>query len=126
MRATNQREADLEQDARQPRLAMEADGPADTKTREHTEGAATAVQAMYWDSFSSCWVEPGPKINSTSVGMMDESPALPCKDDVLVKNGDALPKSCLSSLEMHSPSAAGGLLPAGDTSTATRTTFNVP
>ena len=33
----------LEHGARQPRLAMEADGQADTKTRERTEGAATAV-----------------------------------------------------------------------------------
>ena len=41
--------ARLEQDARQPRLAMEADGQADTKTRERTEGAATAVQAMRGD-----------------------------------------------------------------------------
>ena len=32
--------ARLEQDARQPRLAMEADGPADTETPERTEGAA--------------------------------------------------------------------------------------
>ena len=33
-----------DQDARQPRLAMEkADGHANTKTRERTEGAATAV-----------------------------------------------------------------------------------
>ena len=36
----------LEHGARQPRLAMEADGPSVTKTRERTEGAATAVQAM--------------------------------------------------------------------------------
>ena len=42
--------ARLEQDARQPRLVMEADGPANTKTRERTEGAATAVQAMHGDS----------------------------------------------------------------------------
>ena len=35
--------AHLEQDARQPRLAMETDGPADTKTRERMEGAVTAV-----------------------------------------------------------------------------------
>ena len=35
----------LEHEARQPRLAMEADEPADTtKTRERMEGAATAVQ----------------------------------------------------------------------------------
>ena len=32
----NQREASLEQDARQPRLTEEADGPADAKTRERT------------------------------------------------------------------------------------------
>ena len=36
---TDQREARQEQDARQPRLAMEADGPANTKTRKRTEGA---------------------------------------------------------------------------------------
>ena len=33
----------LEHGARQPRLAMEEDGQANTKTRECTEGAATAV-----------------------------------------------------------------------------------
>ena len=54
MRAMDQRLASLEQDARQPCLAMEADGPADAKTRERTEGAATAVQPMRGDSF-----EPG-------------------------------------------------------------------
>ena len=51
MRGTRQRVASLEQDARQPRLAMEADGPSDTKTRERTKGAAKAVQAMHEDSF---------------------------------------------------------------------------
>ena len=43
----------LEHGARQPRLAMEADGPVNTKTRERTEGAATAVQAMRGDRFSA-------------------------------------------------------------------------
>ena len=52
--------------ARQPRLALEADGQTDTKTRESTEGAATAVQAMQRDGFSAAWVEPGPNTNSTS------------------------------------------------------------
>ena len=47
MRGTRQRLDGLEQDARQPRLAMEADGQADTKTPERTEGAAKAVQAMH-------------------------------------------------------------------------------
>ena len=42
-RGTSQRAASLEHDARQPRLAMEADGPANTNTRERTEGAAKAV-----------------------------------------------------------------------------------
>ena len=40
----------LEHGARQSRLAMKADGPANTKTQERTEGAATAVQAMRGDS----------------------------------------------------------------------------
>ena len=39
----DQRSLSLEQDARQPRLAMEEDVKADKKTRERTEGAATAV-----------------------------------------------------------------------------------
>ena len=46
----DQRLTRLEQDARQPRLAMEVDGQADTKTRERSDGAATAVQAMHGDS----------------------------------------------------------------------------
>ena len=36
MKATKQRLAGLEQDAREPRLVMEVDVPSDTKTREHT------------------------------------------------------------------------------------------
>ena len=38
-RSMGQRLTGLEHDARQPRLAMEADGLANTKTRERTEGA---------------------------------------------------------------------------------------
>ena len=49
-RGTSQRVPSLEQDARRPRLAMEADGPADTKTYECTEGAAIAVQVMHGES----------------------------------------------------------------------------
>ena len=49
-----------EHGARQPRLAMEADGQANTKTCERTEGAATVVQAMRGDCFSASRVEPGP------------------------------------------------------------------
>ena len=50
MRRLEQHLISQELDARQPRFAMEADGPANTKTRERTEGTATAVQAMHGDS----------------------------------------------------------------------------
>ena len=120
-RSTNQRLTRLEYDARQPRFAMEADGPANIKNRERTESAAKAVQAKHGDSCTAQRVQDGPKI-STCFGVMAEPPALPCRDDVVVENGAAAPKSCLSSLEMRSPTAAGGLLPTGEASVATMTT----
>ena len=40
LRKTDQRLASFENGARQPRLAMKADEPADKKTRERTESAA--------------------------------------------------------------------------------------
>ena len=76
-RSIDQRLARLEHGARQPRLDMEADGLPNTKTRERTEGATTALQAMRGDSFSACRVDPGSKTNSTSFGMIAEPPALP-------------------------------------------------
>ena len=57
----DQRVASLEHGARQPRLAMEANGQANTMTRERTEGAAKAIQAMHGDRFSALRVDPGPK-----------------------------------------------------------------
>ena len=119
-RNMNQDVTSLEHDARQPRLAIEADGQTNTKTRERTDDAAKAVQAMRGDSFSARRVDPGPKTNWITFGVKAKPPALPFRDDVLVENGDASPKSCLPSLEMRSPSAAGGLLPTGETSTATK------
>ena len=113
-----------EQDTWQPRLAMEEDGPAITKTRDRTEGAATTVQAIHGNSFSARRIESGPKTNSTSFGIMAEPPALPCRGDVVVESRDAAFKSCLPSLEMRSPKAAGGLLPTGEPSTAEKTTYN--
>ena len=101
----DQRLTRLEHDTRQQRLTMEADGPADTKTRERTESTATAVQAMHGDSCSATRVEPGPKTNSTTFGMMAEPPDLSCREDVLVEDGAAAPKSCLPCLEMRSPTA---------------------
>ena len=125
-RVIDQHITSLEHGARQPPFAMEADGTANTKTRERTEGAATAVQAMRGDSFSACRVEPGPNTNSTSFGVKAEPPALPCRDDVVVESGDAAPKSCLPSLEMRSPTAAGGLVLTGKASTTTETNFYQP
>ena len=121
----NQREASLEQDARQPRLTEEVDGPADAKTRERTEGTAKTVEAKHGDSGTAQRVQDGPKI-STCFGVMAEPPALPCKDDVVVENGAAAPKSCLPLLEMRATTAAGDLLPTGETSTATKIAFNQP
>ena len=96
MRRLEQYLAGLEQDARQPRLAMVADGQADTKTRERTEGAATAVQAMHGDSCSANRIGPDPMC-STSVGDDCTGPSpLPCsRDNALVDNGAAAPRSCL-------------------------------
>ena len=127
MRRLEQHLLSQEQDTRQSRLAMEeADGQANTKTRERTEGNATAVQAMRGDGFTARRVEPVPNTNSTSFGMKAEPPALPYRDNVVVESGDAAPKSCLPSLEMRSSTAAGGLVPTGEASTATETNFNQP
>ena len=97
MRATKQRLAGLEQDVRQPRLAMEADVPSDTKAHERTEGAASTVQVKHWDSCSAKNVQADPT-NSASFGYdFTGSPAVPCsRDDALGGNGAAAPKSCLS------------------------------
>ena len=59
-RSIDQRLTRLEHDARQPRLTMEADGPANTKTRMRTEGAATAVQAKHGDICSADRVDLDP------------------------------------------------------------------
>ena len=59
MKKMDQHVTRLEHEAWQPRLAVEADRPADsTKTRERTEGAATAVQAMSGDCLSAHRVNP--------------------------------------------------------------------
>ena len=126
-RGISQRVTSLEQVARQPRLAMVADGQADTKTRERTEGAATAVQVMYGDSCSADRVDPDPMCSTSSGDDCTGPPAPPCSgENALVDNRAAAPKSCFPSLEMRSPTAAGGLLPTGKASTATRTTFSQP
>ena len=126
MKKMDQHVTRLEHGARQPRLAMAADGHADTETRERAEGAATAVQAMRGDCFSARRFEPGPNTYSTSFGVKAGPPALPCRDDSVVESGAAPFESCLPFMEMRPPTAAGGLVPIGETSKASETTFNQP
>ena len=77
----------LEHGARQPRLAMEADRHANTKTQERTEGAAIAVQAMLGQSCTAEQkIQGGPK-TSITFGVEAEPPDLPCREDVLVEDG---------------------------------------
>ena len=102
---------------------MEADVKVDKKTRKPTGGAATAVPARHGDSCTAKRVQDGPK-NSTIFGVKAEPPALPCKEDVLVDNGAAAPRPCLSPLEIRTPTATSDLLPTDKTSTVTRTTFH--
>ena len=85
-----QRLESLEQDARQPRLTMEADVTAAKKTREHTEDAAAAVQTKHGNSCSAKRVQADPT-TLTSFCLKAEPPALPRRDDVLVDNGAAAP-----------------------------------
>ena len=127
MRATKQRLAGLKQAARQPRLAMETNVPSSTKTSERTEGAAAAVQVKHGENCFANHVDPD-LMCLTSFGDDSTGPAaLPySRDNALVGNGAAVPKSCISPVEMHVLTAAGGLLPAGTASTTTRTTFDQP
>ena len=123
MRGIDQRLVSLKQDARQPCLAMETDMEADQKTLKRTEGAATAVQTKHGDSCSAKRVQVSTK-RSTSFGVKAKHLALPCRDDVFVENDAAAPKSCLSALEMRTPTAAGGLPSPGKTSTAKKTNLH--
>ena len=83
MRVMDQHVTSLEQDARQQRFAMETDGPANTKTRERTEGAATAVQAMRGDSCSADLVDPDPMCSTNSGDDCTGPPAPPCSGRML-------------------------------------------
>ena len=106
---------------------MEADGPSDTKSRDRTEGAATTAQAMLGDSCSATRVDPDPTCSTSFGNGCTGLPAPLCSgENALVDNGAAAPKSCLPSLEIRSPTAAGSLPPTGEASIATRATFNQP
>ena len=101
MRRLEQHLLSQEHGARQPRLAMEADGSVNTKTQERTEGATIAVEAMRGDSCTTEQkVQDEPK-TSITFGVEAEHPDLPCREDVLVEDGATAPKSCLPTLEMR-------------------------
>ena len=126
MRETRQRSASLEHDdARQPRLAMEADVPTDTKTHKRAEDAA-ADQAKHGDTCSAKRIDPDLMCLTSLGDDSTETPALPCcRDDAMVDKGAAAPKPRLSPVEMRTPTAAGGLL--SDTAfSATRPNFYQP
>ena len=100
-----------------PRLAMEANEPANTKTSGRTEGAATGVQAMQGDSCSADRVDPDLVCSTSFVDDYTGPPTPPCSgENALVDNGAAAPKLCLPPLEMCTTIGASGLLPTGETS----------
>ena len=118
VRKMEQHVTSLEHGARQPCLAIEADGYANTKTQERTEGAAKAVQAMRGASCTAEQkVQDGPK-TSIIFGVEAEPPDLLCREDALVEEGATSPEFCTT--------ADGGLVPTGEASTATETTSNEP
>ena len=83
----DQRLTRLEHDAGQSRLAMKADGHANTNTQNRMEGAAIAVQAMRGDSCTTAKkVQDGPK-TSITFGVEAEPPDLPCREDVFGRGG---------------------------------------
>ena len=123
IRETRQRLAGFEHNARQPRLAMEADVKPDTKTRKRPEHAA-ADRVMIGDS-SSAQVDSDPMCLTSFVDDSTEPPVLPCcRDDAMVVKDPVVLKPCLSPVEMRTLTATNDLLLIGTSSTATRIIFH--
>ena len=94
-----QRSASLEQDARQPRLVMEADVTSNTKIRNRMEDVA-AERVISGDN-SSAKVDPDPMCLANSGDDSTGPLALPCsRDETLVDYGTAAPKPCFSPAAM--------------------------
>ena len=125
----NQRLAGLEHEARQPLLTAEVNVETDKKTRKRTEGATVTDRTKHnGDSSSARRVDAAPT-NLTNFGKIVE-PSLAhekCVSDAMVSKGAEAQKWHLPPVEVRMlPSAAGGLLPAGTASTATKTIFHQP
>ena len=96
-----------------------------TRRLASTRRAATAVKAMRGDSCSVDRVDLYPMCSTSSGDDCTGPPAPPSLgENALVENRAAAPKSCHPSLEMHSPTAAGGLIPTVERPTATNITYN--
>ena len=109
-RGTRQRSAGLEQDARQPRLAMEVGVTSNKKTRTRIENVA-ADRVKSGDN-SSAQIDPDTMCLASFGDDSTGPPALPCfRNDALVDKGAVAPKPCLSPVEIRTLTAAGGLLP---------------
>ena len=81
---------------------------------------------MHEDSCSTN-LDPYPMCSTSFGDDCIGPPALLCsREDAVVNNGAAAPKSRLPPLEIRSSTAAGGLLPTGEASIVTRTTLNQP
>ena len=108
---------------------MEANFKTDKKTPKHTEGAAAADRAKYnGDSSSAKRVDHGPT-SLTSFDKIAEPSLAPekCIVSALVYKCVEVPKPHLPPVEVRMlSSAAGGLLPAGTSSTAMRAIFSRP
>ena len=92
---------------------MEEHITTDTKIHKRMEDAE-ADQAKNGDSCSAKRVQADPT-SWTRFGMKAEPTALPRWDDDLVSIYTAVPRPCLSLVEMRTLTAAGGLLPTGKT-----------
>ena len=88
-------------------------------------GRCTTVQAIRGNSCFADRVDLDLMRSTSSGDDCTELPAPPCSgENALEDKRAAAPKSCLPSLEMHLPTAAGDLVPTGETPTATKTTYN--
>ena len=115
-RNVNQRRAGLQHQAQQPRLAMKADALEDKKTRESTEDFA---QDGRLGDITSDRVHDPMRLTSFGDQGYTEPPALPCKNDALVK-------PCLPFVEMRKSTPSGSLLHAGAASSNKAQGTNFP
>ena len=100
--------------------------PSDTKNRNRMEDVA-ADRMISRDTLPANQVDPDQMCLTCFGDDFTGPPALPClENDALVDNGVAAPKPCLSPVEMRTRTAAGGLLPTGNASNATRTIYYRP